>query len=89
MNFRAMIQKHEKALGTIGSVLAIIMFISLLEIAVSNFRGESDIIIQPTMVFFSGFVWSLYAYGRKDWYLFLPNALAVLLGALTVFSALI
>ena len=89
MPLRHYIQKHERTLGTAGSVLAILMFVSLVEVALSNFKGESAIIVQPAMVCLSGVVWSLYAYARRDWYLFLPNALAVLLGALTVTSALV
>ena len=78
------LQKHEKLIGTIASVLAIIMFFSLIEIFISNMQGKSHIIIQPIATAVNGLFWSLYAYGKRDWYLFIPNFLALILGILTV-----
>ena len=87
ISVRTFVKRHETNIGSIASVLAIVMFIALIEIALSNFRGESHIVIQPTMTALSGGVWSLYAYGRRDWFLLVPNVLALFLGSVTVIVA--
>lgn len=38
MTFRDFLLRYEKIIGTIASILAIIMFISLIEILISNLR---------------------------------------------------
>jgi uncharacterized protein with PQ loop repeat len=86
--FQNFLRKNEKVIGTIASILAIIMFVSLIEILRSNFSGKSDIIIQPLATTVNCFFWSLYAYGKKDWFLFVPNALGLVLGVITALSAL-
>ena len=88
-SFQQTLKKNEKIIGAIASVLAIIMFISLLEVFNSNLQGKSHIFIQPLATAFNGFFWSLYAYGRKDYFLLIPNLLAVILGILAVISAFV
>ncbi len=83
------LRRYEKVIGTIASALAIIMFVSLIEVLMSNLRGDSKIFIQPLATAFNGFFWSLYAYGKKDWFLLVPNMLALVLGAVTAVSALV
>ena len=83
------IKKHDKTIGIIASVLAIIMFISLIEVLISNVKGESNILVQPIATSFSGFFWSLYGYNRKDWIIMTPNLIALFLGVATTISALI
>lgn len=85
-SFQETLKKNEKIIGTIASILAIIMFFSLIEILMSNLRGDSKIFIQPLATAFNGFFWSLYAYGRKDWFLLVPNVLALILGTITAVS---
>lgn len=83
------LRKNEKIIGTIASGLAIIMFVSLIEILLSNLRGDSHIFIQPIATAFNGFFWSLYAYGKSDKFLLVPNILACVLGVITGISAFI
>lgn len=87
--FQDYLKKNEKIIGSIASALAIIMFISLIEVFISNMQGKSSIYIQPIATAFNGFFWSLYAYGRKDWFLLVPNILACVLGTITAVSAFI
>ena len=87
--FQSYLKKNEKIIGSIASALAIIMFISLIEVFMSNLKGDSSIFIQPIATAFNGFFWSLYGYGRKDWFLLAPNILACVLGAITAVSAFI
>ncbi len=87
--FQQFFKNNEKIIGAIASALAIVMFASLIEILVSNANGNSHIFIQPIATAFNGFFWSLYAYGRKDWFLFVPNILACVLGIITGVSAFI
>lgn len=87
--FQQFLKKNEKIIGGIASVLAIVMFTSLIEILASNVRGDSHIFVQPIATAFNGFFWSLYAYGRKDWFLLVPNILACVLGIITGISAFV
>lgn len=88
-SFYSLIQKHEKIIGTIASLLAVIMFFSLIEVLLSNLRGESQIVVQPFATAVSGLFWSLYGFSRKDWIIIVPNMVALILGILTVISAFI
>src|SRR3989338_3671990 len=60
-SFQATLRKHERIIGGIASLLSIIMFFSLIEIFISNIRGESRIFVQPLATAFNGLFWSLYA----------------------------
>ena len=82
-------KKNEKVIGSIASILAIVMFISLIEIMISNFSGKSNIIIQPAATAVNGLFWSMYAFGKRDNFLLIPNLLALILGALTAASTII
>lgn len=81
-----LLKKNEKIIGSIASILAIIMFISLIEILISNYRGESNIFIQPLATVINCFFWSMYAYGKKDYFLLIPNIAGLILGTLTIIS---
>jgi hypothetical protein len=87
--FQQTLNKHEKIIGSIASILATVMFVSLIEVLISNVQGKSNIFIQPLATAFNGFFWSLYAYGKKDWFLLVPNLLALILGAVTALSVLV
>ncbi len=83
------LKQNEKVIGSIASALAIIMFFSLIEIFISNLNGKSEIYIQPFATAVNGIFWSLYAYGKQDYFLLIPNVLAIVLGTLTVIAAFI
>ena len=87
--FQIFLRKNEKTIGSIASIMAIIMFVSLIEILMSNIRGDSNIFIQPLATAVCGFFWSLYAYGKKDLFLLAPNILALVLGTVTTISVFI
>lgn len=87
MSFHSFLKRHEKVIGATASTLSIIMFVSLIEVFLSNYRGESHIFIQPLAASISGFVWLLYAYARKDWFIALPNIFALILGIATAMVA--
>lgn len=88
-NFRKKIKENEKIIGSVASILAIIMFVSLVEIMISNYQGKSDIIIQPLATAVNGLFWSLYAFGKKDNFLLIPNMLALVLGVITVITVIL
>lgn len=83
------IQRHEKIIGLISSTLATVMFLSLVEVLLSNLRGDSNIYIQPLATALSGFFWAMYGYGKKDLFLIIPNTLALIIGILTAISAFV
>jgi len=86
-SFQEKLKSYEKITGSLASFVSVIMFFSLFEVLFSNLRGESQIFILPLATTFNGLFWSLYAYGRKDWYLLIPNSLALVLGMVTTISA--
>lgn len=59
-----------KVLGTSGTIIAILMFVSLIEVARSNMSGDSNIFIQPLVTMINCTIWSTYAYMKKEWFLF-------------------
>lgn len=87
--FQEKLKANEKIIGTIASILAIVMFFSLIEVLISNLNGTSKIFIQPIATAVNGIFWSLYAYGRKDYFLLIPNILAFAIGTLTAIAAFI
>ena len=89
LSIQEKLKQNEKIIGTIASALKIIIFISLIEVFISNMQGKSSILIQPLATALNGFFWSMYAYGRKDYFLLIPNLLALFLGVLTALSAII
>ncbi len=85
-------EKKEKIinfLGTLGTGIAILMFVSLLEIARSNLVGSSHIFIQPIAVTVNCSIWSLYAHLKKERYVFWANFPGIILGVFTIITAFI
>ena len=76
-----------KILGYIGTVVAISMFVSLLEVAKSNLSGNSHIFIQPLVTVINCSVWSVYAFLKKEKFIFAANIPGVFLGIFTLLSA--
>ncbi len=86
-NLQEKLKANEKLIGSIASILAIIMFFSLIEVFISNLNGSSKIFIQPIATAINGIFWSMYAYGRKDYFLLIPNLLALVIGSVTAIAA--
>lgn len=76
-------------LGYIGTIIALLMFISLIEIARSNMLGNSHIFIQPLVTTLNCGIWSTYAFLKKERFVFYANAPGVFLGLVTLMSAFI
>ena len=87
--FLQLLHSNEKKIGTIASIVAILMVLSSTEILISNLKGNSHIFIQPCVTTLNGIVWSLYAYLKKDLYILMPNILASIIAFATVVSAFI
>ncbi|MCF7831704.1 MAG: hypothetical protein K9M36_02370 [Candidatus Pacebacteria bacterium] len=82
-------EKIIKSLGVIGTVIAILMFVSLLEIAISNLSGLSHIFIQPIVVTINCSIWSAYAFLKKEHFVFWANFPGIILGIFTTLTAFI
>ncbi len=81
-------QKTINILGFAGTCIAIIMFVSLLEIARNNLHGNTHIIIQPIVTTINCTIWSVYAHLKKERFVFWANLPGVFLGIFTVITAL-
>ena len=87
--FQKFCKNNEKIIGYSASILAIVMFITIIEILISNIKGESNIFIQPLATTINGFLWIMYGYSKKDWYIIIPNMVAFFFGFITTISAFI
>lgn len=75
------------SLGIVGTVLAFVMYFALLEIAHANITAQAGIFIQPLAAAINCTVWCVYAFLKKDKYVFLANFPGILLGIFTVLTA--
>ena len=80
------IKRYENQLGTLGTILAIVMFTSLIEVAWSNFQNKSVIWIQPSISIINSSVWCLYAVTRSDRFLLLANVVGIFFATLTILA---
>jgi len=83
------IQQNQKLIGALASTFSIIMFFSLIEVMMSNLQNKSDIYIQPIATIANGLLWFIYGYGKKDYYIMVPNILACILGLATAIAAFV
>ena len=80
------IKRYESQLGTLGTILAIVMFTSLIEVAWSNYQDKSVIWIQPTISIINSTVWCLYALTRADKFLLLANMVGIFFATITILA---
>ena len=80
------IKRYESQLGTLGTILAIVMFTSLIEVAWSNYQDKSVIWIQPTISIINSTVWCLYAITRADKFLLLANMVGIFFATITILA---
>lgn len=86
--FQNYLKRNEKLIGIIAGIFGTLMFLSSIEILLSNIGGNSNIFIQPALTALNGLLWSLYGYSKKDSFVLIPNALGCIIGILTALSAL-
>ena len=89
MKLRTVLNNNMKIIGTIAALMAIVMVFASIEILISNLKGHSHVFIQPISMALNGLVWSLYAYVKKDNYIFIPNILSFIIGTVTAISAFV
>lgn len=82
-------EKAIKILGFVGTSLALAMFFALIEIAISNLKGDSNIIIQPILVTVNCIAWSFYAHLKNDKFILWANLPGIFLGIFTVITVFI
>ena len=75
--------KLEKVLGTVGTLFALLFFTSLIEIGLSNYRGETSIWMLPLATSINCAIWTTYAIIRKDLLLGIPNLFSAFVGSFT------
>lgn len=76
-------------IGWFASVMAIIMFSSYIDQIRLNLSGQPGSIVLPIATTLNGVSWVLYALmkEKKDWPLFICNALGAVLGFITALTA--
>lgn len=81
--------KNDRVIGIIASILGTLASLSFIEIIISNASGESNIYIQPIIIGINATFWSLHALVKKDWFLLIPNVIAIALALTAAISAFI
>ena len=76
-------------LGTVGTILGILMFVALLEVAKNNLHSTHPILIQPLVTTINCTVWTLYGHLKKERFVFWANFPGIIFGLLTVITAFI
>ena len=78
-----------KTLGYVGTTLAILMFVSLIEIAKNNLYNHTHIFIQPFVTVLNCTIWSFYAYLSKEKFVLWANLPGIVLGIVTFITAFV
>lgn len=86
MSFRIFLEKNHKIIGITASLMAVAMVLSSIEVLVSNIKGNSHIIIQPTITAFCSLVWGLYGISKSDKFIIIPNVLSLIISTATVIA---
>lgn len=82
------LERHNALFGALGAGMAVLMFVALIEILLGNLRGDTSIWIQPLATLLNCGCWVAYGLGRRDWFVFVPNVVGVLVASATLLAAL-
>jgi hypothetical protein len=88
-SFQRNLTKSDKIISIAASILGTLASLSFIEIIVSNANGKSNIYIQPIVVAINAAFWSLHAIIKKDWFLLIPNLIAIVLALIAASLAFI
>lgn len=83
------LNKSDRVIGIIASVLGTLASLSFIEVINSNINGNSNIYIQPIIIGINATFWSLHALIKRDWFLLIPNLIAIILATIATISAFI
>lgn len=81
-------ENRTKLFGTLGAAMAVLMFVALLEVLMSNYRGDSAIWVQPLATLINCLCWLAYGVGRHDWFVITPQLFGIVLAFATLLTAL-
>ncbi len=83
----AWFQARTSLFGTLGAAMAVCMFVALIEVMLSNWRGDSQIWIQPLATLVNCAAWLGYGIGRQDWFVVTPQLFGIVLSVATLAAA--
>lgn len=81
-------ERHTGLFGSLGAAMAILMFVALLEVFVSNWQGHSAIWMQPLATLINCVCWLGYGIGKRDWFVVTPQLFGIVLAIATLIAAL-
>lgn len=84
----AYFQRHTDLFGALGAAMAVLMFVALIEVLLSNWRGDSAIWLQPLATLINCGCWFAYGLGKRDWFVITPQIFGVVLSIATLLAAL-
>lgn len=80
-------QRRTGLFGALGAGMAILMFVALLEVLLSNWRGDSAIWMQPLATLVNCLSWLAYGLGKRDWFVVTPQLFGIVLSIATLAAA--
>lgn len=83
----AFFEDRTKLFGSLGAAMAILMFVALIEVLMSNYSGDSAIWIQPLATLINCLCWTAYGVGRHDWFVITPQLFGIVLAIATLLTA--
>ena len=84
---RPFFERYTQLFGSLGALMAIVMFVALIEVLLTNYRGDSAIWIQPLATLVNCGCWLAYGLGRHDWFVITPQLFGIVLAAATLVVA--
>lgn len=82
-------ERRTSLFGALGAAMAILMFIALIEVFLSNWRGDSAIWMQPAATLFNCICWLGYGLGIRDWFVITPQLFGIVLSVATIAAVLV
>jgi hypothetical protein len=73
--------------GSLGAAMAILMFLALFEVTLSNWRGDTTIWVQPLATLVNCLCWLAYGLGKQDWFVVTPQLFGIVLAVATLVAA--
>ena len=77
-------------IGSVASVMAVLMYVSYIPQIMSNLSGHPVDFIQPAVAFVNCTLWVLYGFFKqgRDWPIIIANLPGIVCGFLAAFTAL-
>lgn len=77
-----------ETLGWIALIAAILLWFAFIDQIRLNLEGQKGSLIIPIVVVVNCLLWTAFGIGKRNWQLVAANALGIVIGAVTAFTAI-